>query len=106
MTVSRKNQREQTRKRLAGHTPLSLVWLVDDRLLALQHCQVLGLQAVNMGKICFVYGCTHRHGREKCSFHRFPHEAAIVLFTPHVPVCFWPSRHNFRDIELKFGILS
>ena len=30
----------------------------------------------------------------------------IVLFTPHVPVFFWSSRHNFRDIELKFCILS
>ena len=30
----------------------------------------------------------------------------IVLFTTHVPVFFWPSRHNFRDIELIFCILS
>ena len=29
----------------------------------------------------------------------------IVLFTPHVPVFYWPNIHNFRDIELKFGIL-
>ena len=28
----------------------------------------------------------------------------ILLFTPHVPVYFWPRRHNFRDIELKFCI--
>ena len=28
----------------------------------------------------------------------------IVVFKPHVPVFFWPSRHNFRDIELKFCI--
>ena len=31
-----------------------------------------------------------------------------VLFTvtPHVPLFFWPSRHNFEDIMLKFCILS
>ena len=28
--------------------------------------------------------------------------AIIGLFTPHVPVFFWSSRHNLRDIELKF----
>ena len=28
------------------------------------------------------------------------------LLTIHVPVCFWPCNHNFRDIELKFCILS
>ena len=26
----------------------------------------------------------------------------IMVFTPHVPVFFWSSRHNFRDIEQKF----
>ena len=26
----------------------------------------------------------------------------IVVLTPHVPVFYWPSRHNFRDIELIF----
>ena len=30
----------------------------------------------------------------------------LVVFTPHGPVCFWPSKHNFRDIELKFYIFS
>ena len=25
-----------------------------------------------MGRICFVYGCSHRSDREKCSFFRFP----------------------------------
>ena len=29
---------------------------------------------------------------------------AIVLFTPHVPVFFGPSCHNFGDIVLKFCI--
>ena len=29
----------------------------------------------------------------------------IVLFTPHVPVFFWPNKHKFGDIELKFCIL-
>ena len=29
----------------------------------------------------------------------------IVVFTPHVPVYFWPNRHNLGDIELKFCIL-
>ena len=28
-----------------------------------------------------------------------------VVFTPHVPGYFLPSRHNFGDIELKFCIL-
>ena len=31
---------------------------------------------------------------------------AIIVFTPHVPVFFWPSSHNFRDIELKFCVFS
>ena len=26
----------------------------------------------------------------------------ILLFTSHVPVFLWSSRHNLRDIELKF----
>ena len=30
----------------------------------------------------------------------------IVVFTSHVPVFFWPSRHDSRDIELKFCFLS
>ena len=29
----------------------------------------------------------------------------VVLVTPQVPVYFWPNRHNFGDIELKFCIL-
>ena len=31
---------------------------------------------------------------------------AIIVFTPHVQVFFWPRRHNFRDIELKFCMFS
>ena len=27
-----------------------------------------------------------------------------MVFTPHVPVYFWPNRHNVGDIELKFCI--
>ena len=34
------------------------------------------------------------------------YKTIIVLFTPHVPVFFWPSRHHFRIIELKFCIFS
>ena len=30
----------------------------------------------------------------------------IMVFTPHVPVFFWPNSHNFRDIELKFCMFS
>ena len=33
-------------------------------------------------------------------------ESTTVVFTPYVPVCFWPKRHSFGDIELKFCILS
>ena len=32
-----------------------------------------------------------------------PSSFTIVLFTPYVPIM--PSRHNFRDIELKYGFL-
>ena len=39
------------------------------------------------------------------------HETIIkylyIVFTPHAcPVLFWPSRHNFRDTQLKFSIFS
>ena len=27
-----------------------------------------------------------------------------TVFTLHVPVFFWPSKNNFRDIEQKFSI--
>ena len=30
----------------------------------------------------------------------------IGLFTTRVPVFFWPSSHNYRDIELKFCLFS
>ena len=30
----------------------------------------------------------------------------IIVFTPHVPMFFGLNRHMFRDIELKFCILS
>ena len=30
----------------------------------------------------------------------------ITVFTTHVLVFFWPRRHNFRDIELKFCMFS
>ena len=36
----------------------------------------------------------------------FIHLLLLVVLPPHVPVFFWPSRHNFRDIELKFCIFS
>ena len=29
-----------------------------------------------------------------------------MIFKPHVPVFFWPSRHNFRDSEVNSGILQ
>ena len=34
------------------------------------------------------------------------HRLCYIVCTPHVPVFFLPSRHNFRDIELKFCSLS
>ena len=30
----------------------------------------------------------------------------IMVLTPHVTLFVWPSRHNERDIELKFCIFS
>ena len=36
----------------------------------------------------------------------YKHKGTIVIFTAHVPVFFWSSRYNFRDIELKFCNLS
>ena len=35
---------------------------------------------------------------------KYAKTATIVVFTPHVPVYFWPNRHNVGDIELKFCI--
>ena len=56
MQVSRRTWREAARFPESGVLPLSLTT---------QHEEV-------MGRICFVYGCSHRSDGEKCSFFRFP----------------------------------
>ena len=44
--------------------------------------------------------------KDKEKVHTQKKISCIVVFTPHVTVCFfWPSWHNFRDIELNFCIL-
>ena len=52
MQVSRRTWREAARFPESGVLPLSLTT---------QHEEV-------MGRICFVYGCSHRSDGEKCSF--------------------------------------
>ena len=57
MQVSRRTWREAARFPESGVLPLSLTTL---------HEEV-------KGRICFVYGCSHRSDGEKCSFFRFPY---------------------------------
>ena len=62
MQVSRRTWREAARFPESGVLPLSLTT---------QHEEV-------MGRICFVYGCSHRSDGEKCSFFLFPRMAIKV----------------------------
>ena len=46
-----------------------------------------------------------RHQTTKTAIHPWA-ISAIVVSATHISVTVWTSKHNFRDIELKFRIYS